>query len=501
MSYDTVPRRIVLKQLLSMGAMGVLASLRYPAYGVESAAGVEQRIPGLQGKVIGKQDEHYELWRQSMIWHASKPRRYPELIVQANSEEDVVAAVKYAADNGHKIAIRSGGHNSTGCALRNGGMVLDVSAMEDILVDEDARVAFAQPGVRSHQLVIEARNKGLSFPVPHCASVGLSGFTMGGGIGWNFPQYGGMATFSIVGAEIITAAGEKVLATADQNPDLYWAVRGVGPGFFGVVTKLHLKLYPVAGSIMTSSYAFPIGRMPEVLPIIDRLMENKDLHQRAEVLAILMHHPEVPAEAPPEEAKILYVAVCAFEQNQTDARAMLEHFAKSGLADKALMKEENQSFVYEGLYDRYFSLEDPAGRMARYAVDNVLTHRGSEALLALGDHFLQTPSRDSHILACWGLKMTERKKDACFSGLGDCFIGVYSIWDRSDEDEANYTWLRKAPALMDPFADGFYINEIDGEGDPGRYRRCFTDANWERLQALRKKYDPRGLFHSYLGHS
>lgn len=87
-------------------------------------------------------------------------------------------------------------------------------------------------------MVTAAREKGLSFPVPHCPSVGLSGFTMGGGIGWNYPQRGGVATFSIVGADIVTAEGKLVTASAEQNPDLFWAVRGVGPGFFGVVTRL-----------------------------------------------------------------------------------------------------------------------------------------------------------------------------------------------------------------------------------------------------------------------
>jgi FAD/FMN-containing dehydrogenase len=484
-----------------MGALGVLSSLRSQSFALEGKAPVSTGIPGLTGKVIRKKDRNYELWRQSMIWHASKPERYPDMIVQAHSEDDVIGAVRYAAEHGHKVSIRSGGHNSTGCSLRDGGMVLDLSSMDDIVIDEAAQLAYVQPGARSIQLIGEARKKGLTFPVPHCPSVGLSGFTMGGGIGLNYPQYGGMATFSIAGAEIVTAQGEKVLATADQNPDLYWAVRGAGPGFFGVVTRLQLRLYPAPKAIMSSSYIFPIGDMDKALPEIGKLMKNKDIHDRVEVLSILMHHPEAPDDAPPEESKIFFVNAFAFEDTESDALALLAHFSKSGLASKAAVKMENQSLGYDGLYDKYFSLEDPAGRMGRYKVNNVLTHRGSDALLALKDYFLKAPSRDCHILGAWGMKLQERHKDACFSGLGDCFIGVYSIWDHPQGDEAGYAWLREARALIDPLADGIYINEIDGEGEPDRYQRAFTPANWERLQKLRKQYDPNGVFHSYLGHS
>jgi len=500
MQRDDPSRRVVLKQLLSMGGLGLLASLRTPGYAFERPPPAAPEITGLSGKLIHKSDANYELWRQSMIWHASKPDRYPDMMVQAQNEEDVIAAINYAAEHGHKVAIRSGGHNSTGCSLRDGGMTLDLSAMDDLVIDEQAQVAYAQPGVRSQQMAFASFEKGLSFPVPHCPSVGLGGFTMGGGIGLNYPQQGGMATFSIVGAEIITAQGEKLLATPEQNPDLYWAVRGAGPGFFGAVTRLHFRLYPAAGAIRTSNYIYPIGQMDEALAALEGIFENKRVHDRVEVLTILTHHPEMPADAPPEESKILFVAVFAYEETESEALAMLEYFSRSDLSKKAVAKTENQTFDLGGLYDRYFSLEDPAGRMARYKVDNVVTDRGRETMMALKDHFLKAPSRDSHVLGGWGMKLRERKQDACFSALGDCFIGVYSIWDHEEDDAENYAWLRQASPLIQPFGGGFYINEIDGESGPDRYRRAFTPENWNRLQALRKQYDPKGVFHSYLGH-
>lgn len=498
MDTTSASRRRALQQLAGMTALGALHALRAPkALAAEKPARLA--IPGIAGKIIRRQDADYEIWRQAMVWHMSKPKRYPDLIVQAKSEQDVVAAVNYAAKNGLKVAVRSGGHNSNGSSLRDGGLLIDVSAMDEIRIDVARQTASIQPGVRSLEMVKAARDKGLCFPVPHCPSVGLGGFTLGGGIGWNWSQRGGVATHSIIGADIVTADGRLLRATADENPELYWAVRGAGPGFFGVVTRLHLQLYPVPKSIMASSYIFPLAELATVTSTLEAIRKEHDV-SRVEIIAVLMHHPEVPADAPPEQSKICFFTAFAFEDDEQKARAALRPFAQSPLATKAAAKMEHQPFDFEGLYERYFSLNDPAGRCARYAVDNVLTDQGGQTLHALAQHFRQAPTRDTHILAGFNMRLKPHA-DSCFSWIADCFVGCYAIWDDEADDPRNFAWLRQTLPLMDPFASGHYINEVEGRGNPGRYRQCFSDANWQRLQQLRAKYDPAGVFHSYLGHS
>ncbi len=500
MNHKKTSRRLVLKQLASMTALGAVNSLRsLPLAAAGNYDPADKAGLKIEGKVIDRKDENYEIWRQSMVWHHSKPNRYPDLMVRVQSERDVIAAVKYAAAHKHKISIRSGGHNSTGSSLRDGGMVIDVSALGDIQIDVSKQIASIQPGVRSLQLVTVARDKGLSFPVPHCPSVGLSGFTMGGGIGWNYAQRGGMSTFSIVGAEIVTADGKQVVATADQNPDLYWAVRGMGPGFFGVVTRLHLQLYPVPEAIMASSYIFPLDKLETVTTTIDEIRKRHNI-ERIELITLLMHHPEVPADAPPEKSKICFVTAFAFENSTDKARAALAPFAQSALATESLVQIENQQFSFEELYDRYFSLRDPAGRMARYAVDNVMTDEAGKTLHALADHFRRAPTKDCHILAAYGMNL-QASDDACFSSIADAYLGCYAIWDREENDKLNFDWLQQTIPLMDPFAKGHYVNEVEGRLNPDRYRQCFTADNWARIQQLRQQHDPQGLFYSYLGHS
>ncbi len=490
-------RRRVLKQLASMSVLGALELLRsQPVLAGQTQAPASPSLAGLQGKVIRRQDGNYESWRQAMVWHLSKPNRYPDMIIHAQNEQDVIEAVSYAARNRLKIAIRSGGHNSTGPSLRDGGICLDVSALNDIRIDTTRQIASIQPGVRSQSLITAAGNEGLSFPVPHCPSVGLSGFVLGGGIGWNYAHRGGVATFSIEAAEIVLADGTKVLANAAHNPDLFWAVRGAGPGFFGVVTRLHLQLYPAPRAIVVNSYILPLGKLDTVTKTLDALMEGKD--DRVEVLALMLHNPAAPAGATPGESKICFVSAFSFADSSAVARELLAPFAASPLAGQSLTRVENQEFTYQGLYNRFFSTDQPAGKMARYAVDNIMTDNTGETLHALADHLRQAPSPDSHVLAAYGMDLQARD-DACFSSIARSYVGCYAIWGDEKDDPLNFDWLAQTAPMMDPFAKGRYVNEVEARLYPQHIRECFSADNWRRLRLLRRKHDPHGVFHDYLG--
>ncbi len=492
MSSINYKRRKVLKQFASMTALGAVNMLRSPG----AFAARNQAIPGFQGSIIAKQDANYEERRLSMHWHHSVPKRYPDVMVHAETEADVIAAVKHAANNGQKISVHNTGHNAMGSSLRNGGMLLDVGSMANIEIDETNKLAICQPGVRSIQLMAAARSKGLSFPTPHCPTVGISGFTMGGGQGWNWGNNEGMACFSIAAADIITADGQLRHASPDENPDLYWAVRGGGPGFFGVVTKLWLNLYPLPKAIHASNYIIPLDRLDETTAISDKLV-NQSLDKRVEFINLLAHNPVIPADTPAEQAKICFVTAFAFGDSEKESLELLEPITASGLGEMSVHKEENLPFSYEGLYNKYFSLQVPAGMMARYKVDNVMTNEPAKVLHDLADHFRKAPSHHAHVLAAMGLNI-KHHDDACFSSLATTYVGCYAIWDHEKDDDANFEWLSKCAPIMDPYMKGRYANEVEPRFDPSRLRQCFSEEAWARLEQLRTKYDPKGLFHHYL---
>jgi FAD/FMN-containing dehydrogenase len=500
MKYSNSSRRRVLKQFASMTALGAVSLLRSP--GVLSATSdkaKDKKIDNFSGNVVHRQDGNYEEWRQSMHWHHSKPSRYPDSIVQAHSEKDVIAAVKHAAHHGLKISVHNTGHNAMGSSLRNGGMLLDVGSMAEIEIDENKQIASIQPGVRSIQLMAAARSKGLSFPTPHCPTVGLSGFTMGGGQGWNWGSNEGMACFSILAADIVTADGQLRHASADENPDLYWAVRGAGPGFFGVVTRLWLKLHPLPKAIHASNYIIPLDKLDETTAISDQLVNNS-LDKRVEFINLLAHSPVAPAGTRAEDAKICFVTAFAFGDSEEESIDLLAPVTTSKLGKLSLHKEEKLAFSYEGLFNKYFSLQVPAGMMARYKVDNVMTDEPAKVLHELADHFRKAPSHHAHVLSAMGLNL-KHHDDACFSSIATTYVGCYAIWDDEKDDDANYKWLGDCIPLMEPYNKGHYVNEVEPRFNPNRLRECFSSEAWTRLEQLRSKYDPKGVFHHYLRES
>ena len=497
MKYSSVNRRRVLKQFASMTALGAVNMLRMPGvFAATAKTPKKNMIDGFSGQIVSREDDNYEAWRQSMHWHQSKPARYPDVIVQATNEADIITAVRHAAKNELKVSVHNTGHNAMGSSLRSDGMLLDVGSMGNVEIDEAKQIASVQPGVRSIQLMAAAREKGLSFPAPHCPSVGLSGFTMGGGQGWNWGVSEGMACFSIAAADIVTADGQLRHASPKENPDLYWAVRGAGPGFFGVVTRLWLQLYPLPKAIHASNYIIPLDKLDETTAISDKLVNNT-LDKRVEFINLLAHNPAAPAGTRSEDAKICFVTAFAFGDSIEESIDLLAPVSSSKLGQLSLHKEENQAFSYEGVYNKYFSLEVPAGMLARYKVDNVMTDEPAKVLHDLAEHFRKAPSHHAHVLAAMGLNL-KHHDDACFSSIATSYVGCYAIWDEEKDDDANFDWLGKCIPLMDPYNKGHYVNEVEPRFNPDRLRQCFSEEAWTRLEQLRRKYDPKGVFHHYL---
>ncbi|MBM4222132.1 MAG: FAD-dependent oxidoreductase, partial [Gammaproteobacteria bacterium] len=214
MDHSANSRRMALKQLVSLGAVGALGMLRSGTGQAASGGAKSAVIPGFSGQVTARGDASYESLRKSLVWHRSKPQRYPDLIAQVRSEAEVAAVVRHAAQNKLKIAIRSGGHNPTGAGLRDGGICLDLSALTEIKVDRQRQIASVQTGSRAIQLVAKLAEYDLTFPTAHCMTVGMGGFLLGGGIGWNHAYRSGMATLNIEGAELVLADGSRVVANA-----------------------------------------------------------------------------------------------------------------------------------------------------------------------------------------------------------------------------------------------------------------------------------------------
>ena len=193
------------------------------------------------GRLFHRGDPAYDTARENAVWNGRKPDRYPDRILLAATADDVVWGVRHAAAQGLTVSVRSGGHSWYGNCLRDGGMTLDLSALTDIAIDEPALTAAVGPATLGRDLDAALTARGLFFPVGHCGTVGLGGFALGGGYGWNSRDRG-PAGLSIRAIDVVLANGEHVHADDTNHPDLLWAARGAGPGFCGVVTRFYFEV-------------------------------------------------------------------------------------------------------------------------------------------------------------------------------------------------------------------------------------------------------------------
>jgi len=481
----TGDRRSFFRQLAAAGWAGsgaAGAALAAPPR-VDKAAALRRAVAGT---VVARGEAAWPEWVSGLVWQQRKPTRKPPLIVQARNETDVLQAVRFARRNGLKVAVRTGGHSVWASFMRDEGLLIDLSLLTRSTIHRDERSAVVQPALWGYHLIERAAPHGLAFSVAHCAQVGLGGFLIGGGLGLNHDSWGPMSCFGIQGADVVTARGELVTVDATHHADLFWAVRGAGQGFPGIVTKLHLAMQPRPQVVRKSLYVLPLARAAEATAWIEQAMGAKP--PSMEVLMVLAHGPG--------GAPVAIVIANAYAASADEAQASLAPFAAGELAQAALFKVQAAPGTLEQV------LVDSTNPMTGfgfggYAVDVIWTARPAEAVAAAAEHIAKAVSKQTHAVIAFKSNRPLPEDAAC-SRTDRVFVGLYGAWMGSEHDAANVAWLRSAAQALQPFASGHYINEIDIEATPEKARSCFSPAAWERLAAVRARHDPQGLFHGFL---
>ena len=439
----------------------------------------------IEGGVFWRGDAGYENARRSNMWNRRVPPRYPDVIVQPRSDNDVEAAVRLARQRGLKIAIRSGGHSWSASFLRDGGLLIDFSAMREFSVERAARTARLQPGLRGTDFNRGLRRHDLFFPSGHCMTVALGGFLLQGGFGWNSRLWG-PACASVTAIEVVTAEGELVRADAKQNSDLLWAARGAGPGFFGAVTRFEVTLQPRPKIMMRSDYLYPIEALDEVLRWV--LSVQLSLARTMECMVF------VRRDIFGHQGPGVLVTAPVLADNREEAVDALAKLETCPVLHKALKRKVNIVTEFDELLQGGEDLLYPRER--RYAADNMWTSASTDDLLAGMRKIAATlPRAPSHMMwMLWG--PPQRLPDMAFSMQDDLYIALYSIWENEAEDAAHQAWVTDHMRSLEPLSSGIQLADENLGARPFRF---LADANFKRLEALREKYDPNGLFHSYIG--
>ena len=494
MADDSDPRRArgIWTRRGFIGALGVLAAAGRGAW---ASGSPESWRAGIAGRSVARGEPDYPSWHQAMPWQMYTAPRYPDLIVRPDAAEAVPALLRAAGEQGLRVVVKSGGHNVSESFLRQGGMLLDLGELQGIEVDAAAGTAWVEPALWSHGLLQAIEPAGWAFPIAHCATVPMGGYLLGGGLGYNHDNWGTLACHSVLAAEVVLASGETVIASPDSHADLYWALRGAGTGFFGVVTRYQLRLYPAPAAVHESSYIFPLSRLDAATGMLQDWAAAGPAD--TELMMLLAHNPMAPADAAPADQKMCIVRAVVYSDSPEQAARQLGALGAHPVAATAAMKIEMQPTSLKKMQVESVDADMGLG-FGRYAVDTIWTDRLAEVMAAISDHFMYANSVKTHFVISPKMNRT-LPGDAAFSRVGKTFVGAYAMWDETEQDGASFAWLAGASARMRPLAVGQYINEVDAFRDPAAPARCFSEAAWQRLAQLRRRHDPHGLFFGWPG--
>ena len=428
---------------------------------------------GLSGTVIRRGDADYDTARR--VWNGMIDRS-PAMIVRCASTADVVAAINFAREQGLVLSVRGGGHNVGGFAVCDDGLVVDLSSMCAVTVDPARRIASAQGGALWKDVDAATHVHGLATTGGLISSTGVGGLTLGGGLGWLMRSYG-LACDNLVAVEIVTADGTVRRASATENADLFWAVRG-GGGNFGVVTTFEYRLHPVS-TMYGGMLVYPVARAREVLRLY------RDLAAKApDELTMFAGLMSAPDGTPIVAVLVGY-----------NGPASAGEAAIKPLRDLGPVADQVSTLPYPALnsmLDEGF----PHGLHVYWRSD-FLKALPDEAIDTLCERFSSVTSPLSALLIeqFGGAVARVPAADSAFAQRDALFnLAVIARWTDPATAGSHVDWARRSSEAMRPFASGgVYVNYLGDEGEE-RIRAAYGAEKYAKLVAIKKQYDPTNLF-------
>ncbi len=451
------------------------------------AGAVDALRRSVDGEVLLGGDAGYDEARA--VWNAMIDRR-PLAIVRCRSTADVAAAVSLARVLDRPVSVRGGGHNVAGHAVADGAVMVDLSLMTGVRVEPDRARAFVQGGATWAGVDRATQAYGLATPGGLISDTGVGGLTLSGGIGWLRSRYG-LAIDNLVSAEVVTADGGVVRASANENADLFWALRG-GGGNFGVVTEFEFALHPVGPTVAFAAPIYPIEAGVGPIRAWRDFLAGKDGN-----VGSLVEFSTIPAIPDYPEAawgRRVYTIAALYAGDADEGEPLLEPLRH--LAEPIVDFSGQMPYCdVQQLFDTVI----PFGEHRCYWKSRYLGALDDEAidLIVAGN---ERPASPNTLSSIWNFGGATATVDAGATAFGDrsmpWMVSIDSIWNTPDEDAANIAWTRSFWDRLEPFSDRgrIYLNFAGhGEDNDELTRRTFG-ANYERLAAIKRRYDPTNMF-------
>jgi FAD/FMN-containing dehydrogenase len=438
-------------------------------------------------RLILRRARGYEEARVARVFNARRPQRYPAAVLLAESEGDVVEGVRLARDHGWKLAIRSGGHSIPVWSLRDDALLIDLGGFREISLDTATGVATVTTSVTGGQLNTYLNKHGRLFSTGDCPSVGVGGFLLQGGVSVGFRGWG-YAAEQIVAINVVTADGEWVRADEHTNADLFWAARGAGPGFCGVITRFHLKTRPIPAGLAATMHIYPLERYGEVLQWVLDINPHISSDVGLTPIAVAPPFPVPGADGGP----VFVVLGLAHSATREEAIDVLAPLAQSPLLGEALVVQHAQPTTIRERLEFGGSLH-PEGM--RYIVESAWVDAPPRDIIVASSQLLTERPQGSRGHVIFDLSLPRNDvPDMAMSMRTDVMIASYLIYGDEQNDAAYDAWHRNAMKPLEPFTVGGYWGDSD---QTLREVKMLTDEAWVRLQQVRARRDPIGLFAEY----
>jgi FAD/FMN-containing dehydrogenase len=444
--------------------------------------GVQERLTGMKGRLIAPGDTDYDAAR--MVFQGGVDKR-PALIARVADADDVRRVVALARESGLELAVRSGGHSGAGHSTTEGGIVLDLSATKRLDIDVAGRTAWAEAGLNAAEVTTPLGEHGLAVGFGDTGSVGIGGITTGGGIGLLARKFG-MTIDSLIAAEVVTADGQLLRADAESHPDLFWAIRG-GGGNFGVATRFRYRLRE-----LPAAYGWMLIQPATADTIAAFIAEAERAPEELTTIANVMQCPPIPFVAEEHHGKMVNFAFVLYAGDPAAGERAVAPIRAIAPPIADMLKPMRYPEIYpppEGEYhplaaDRTMFVERVDRDVARTIVEWSEQHqRASGAQMAgaqlrvLGGAMARVPS-DATAYAHRSSKI---------------LVNLFSLYGTKEEAPAHESWIQKLAAALPPGGPGAYVNFL-GEDGPERIREAYPGATYDRLAAIKARYDPTNLF-------
>jgi FAD/FMN-containing dehydrogenase len=444
---------------------------------------IEEFKSGVRGEVLLPADRGFA--GACKIWNGMIKRK-PAMIVRCAGLSDVMHSVNFAREQNLLLAVRGGGHNIAGNALCNGGMVIDLSTMKSVRVNPETRRAYVEPGATLGDFDHEAQAFGLAAPLGINSTTGVAGLTLGGGFGWLTRRHG-LSVDSLVSAEVVTADGRRLRASADENPDLFWAIRG-GGGNFGVVTLFEFQLYPVGPEVLSGLIVFPFEQAKTVLTryrqFVDRMPEDLN------VWVVLRKAPPLPFLPKRVHGKEVVVLATFYAGGIEEGKRAIEPLRTFGQP----YGEHTGAMPYAAWQKAFDPLLTPGAR--NYWKSHNFTELSNGALDTVIAYAGKLPSPQCEIfIGLLGGEASRVAPDATAYVHRDAkfVLNVHARWEKSTQDKRCISWAREFFKASEPFATGgVYVNFLT-QDETDRVAAAYG-PHYGRLVAAKNKYDPNNLF-------